>query len=192
MAEQKAIAALRAIHVDASGLGSIGSERVIRLSVNPFLDRFIGPLSPLLDRVQFLNADNKMLNRGPLTDADFANMSLFKHLEYISIQDDGLTDDQIEHLKDLKSLRGVAISGRVTNAGLVHLQGLARLTDLSLSGTKTTGAGIKHLQGLTRLQSLSLRCMNIQDADLPLLKVFPALRYLSLRGTAVTMREWCT
>jgi hypothetical protein len=41
---------------------------------------------------------------------------------------------------------------KVTDADLVHLQGLAALTSLELSRTQITDAGLKSLETLTNLQ----------------------------------------
>ena len=43
----------------------------------------------------------------------------------------------------------------VTDAGLVHLKGLARLEKLDLTNTQITDAGLVHLKGLTKLQRLN-------------------------------------
>ena len=47
-------------------------------------------------------------------------------------------------------------STNVTDAGLGHLKGLAKLQSLYLSQTEVTDAGLEHLKGLTQLQSLYL------------------------------------
>ena len=52
----------------------------------------------------------------------------------------------------------VGLSGEsVTDADLVHLQGLSQLQTLVLIDTKVTDAGLVHLQGLIQLQDLNLR-----------------------------------
>ena len=45
---------------------------------------------------------------------------------------------------------------KVTDAGLVHLKGLAQLQSLDLMEHQVTDAGLEHLKGLTQLQSLDL------------------------------------
>jgi hypothetical protein len=46
---------------------------------------------------------------------------------------------------------------QVTDNGLVHLQGLTKLHDLSLMFTHVTDAGLEHLKGMVQLQFLDLR-----------------------------------
>jgi len=67
----------------------------------------------------------------------------------------------------------------VTDAGVVHLQGLSQLQHLSLWDTQVTDAGLMHLQGLTQLRSLDL------DPGLERLKGLTQLRILDLSGTQV-------
>ena len=54
----------------------------------------------------------------------------------------------------------------ITDAGLVHLKGLAGLQTLAFNDTQITDVGIVHLKGLTSLQSLSLRGTQITDTGL--------------------------
>lgn len=73
---------------------------------------------------------------------------------------------------------------RITDAGLVHLKGLAALQSLDLHGCyEITEEGLAHFKDLTALQSLSLTgCDQITDAGLAHLKGLTALLYLGLRG----------
>ena len=45
---------------------------------------------------------------------------------------------------------------QTTDAGLVHLKGLAKLNGLDLSHTPITDTGLVHLKGLTKLNNLPL------------------------------------
>ena len=74
---------------------------------------------------------------------------------------------------------------KVTDAGLVHLKGLASLQSLSLNFTQITDAGLVHLKDLTNLQSLSLANTQVTDAGLEHLKSLKNLQDLSLQGTQV-------
>jgi hypothetical protein len=72
------------------------------------------------------------------------------------------------------------------DAGLVHLQGLSRLRELTLRSTKVTDAGLVHLRGVKGLESLDLRYTKVTDAGLAHLAPLTRLRTLDLRGTNVT------
>ena len=64
-----------------------------------------------------------------------------------------------------KPVIGVSLfNTKITNAGLVHLEGLTKLQTLDLQNTKVTDAGLVHLKGLTKLQRLSLSFTKVTDA----------------------------
>ena len=52
----------------------------------------------------------------------------------------------------------------MTGAGLAHLKGLTKLSDLILIDTKITDAELVHLKGLTNLKYLNLRGTQVTDA----------------------------
>ena len=83
--------------------------------------------------------------------------------------------------------QGLFLSGtQVTDAGVVHLQGLTQLQRLSLGEAQVTDAGLVHLRGLTQLQDLSLYLTQVTDAGLVHLKGLTQLQDLYLKGTQVT------
>lgn len=51
----------------------------------------------------------------------------------------------------------------ITDAELVHLQGLGQLQELCLDSTKVTDAGLVHLQGLSQLKKLWLYNTKVTD-----------------------------
>ena len=55
---------------------------------------------------------------------------------------------------------------KVTDAELVHLQGLAQLQTLFLTSTPVTDAGLEHLKGLTQLRTLDLGGTGVTAAGL--------------------------
>lgn len=74
----------------------------------------------------------------------------------------------------------------VTDAGLVHLNGLPRLGSLSLQGTQISDAGLSHLANLNQLRELNLSDTKITDAGLIHLRRLVQLESLDLSGTQVT------
>jgi hypothetical protein len=68
-----------------------------------------------------------------------------------------MTDAVLVHLEGLSELRTLWVyETQFTDAGLVHLRGLRRLQTLVLSDTQITDAGLVHLQGLSQLHLLRL------------------------------------
>ncbi|MBI83194.1 MAG: hypothetical protein CMJ81_08365 [Planctomycetaceae bacterium] len=75
---------------------------------------------------------------------------------------------------------------KVTDADLVHLEGLINLQSLILWGTQVSDAGLIHLEGLTKLEALSLAETKISDAGLMHLRGLAKLQQLYLDRTPVT------
>ena len=89
--------------------------------------------------------------------------------------------------ESLVRVTSVNFSGKsVTNAELVHLEGLSQLHTLWLEETQVTDAGLVHLQGLRQLRSLLLGNTKVTDAGLVHLQGLRQLGRLQLSGTKVT------
>ena len=79
----------------------------------------------------------------------------------------GVTDAGLVHLEGLTNLQSLHLSEtQITDAVLVHLKGL---TSLEIN-TQVTGAGLVHLKGVTNLQSLNLNRTQVTDAGVAELK----------------------
>ena len=78
----------------------------------------------------------------------------FVHPNMVVISDDAA----MEYLTELTQLEYVGLHGtQITDAGLAHLKGLTRLSELYIEDhTQVTDAGLRHLEGLTQLQQLYL------------------------------------
>jgi hypothetical protein len=75
---------------------------------------------------------------------------------------------------------------QVSDAGLVHLQGLTGLLGLWLSNTQVGDEGLTHLKKLTALQMLDLKHTQVSDAGLIHLQGLSSLRVLSLSHIQVS------
>jgi hypothetical protein len=100
-------------------------------------------------------------------------------------------DAQLEPLKEFAQLQTLDLShSTVTDAGLIHLEGLPHLERLCLGlGTlkiNVTDAGLKHVKGLTQLRDLFLDETKITDAGLENVRGLTDLRSLYLGRTTVT------
>jgi len=111
----------------------------------------------------------------------------------VSFRDTRATDADLPHLKALPNLRRLDLHShsedyagfnqvQVTNAGLVHLNGLTKLEELTILGTNVTDAGLAHLTGLNRLKSLNAGYTKITDAGLAHVAKLTALETLSLEA----------
>ncbi len=103
-----------------------------------------------------------------------------------------ITDAGLVHLEGLTSLRQLVLrNAPITNAGLVHLERLTSLKILVLTGTPVTDAGLVHLKGLTDLTFLALNNTRITDAGVrELKKALPKCkidRFLSLQSQTLSM-----
>ena len=78
-------------------------------------------------------------------------------LEVLILQNAGVTDEGLAHLKGLKNLSALELSGnnRITDRGVAELGGLDSLSELGLWEIQLTDDGLAHLKGLTRLSKLS-------------------------------------
>jgi hypothetical protein len=118
-------------------------------------------------------------------------------------------DADLARLADLPNLRVLGLRGtKVTDAGLVHLSGLAlasldlrgtgvtayglgclpssTMEALHLTDTKVAGAELFRLPPMPRLAVLKLNFLEIDDAAIEALCLYPSLRHLELDQTAVT------
>ena len=92
-------------------------------------------------------------------------------------------DDILNHLKDLKELQSLDLTGAaVTDAQVERLKGLTQLRSLNLTDARVTDAGLDHLKGLSQLQRLSLFNTQVTDAGLERLKRLWRLELLWLRN----------
>jgi hypothetical protein len=116
------------------------------------------------------------------------------------LQNTGVTDAGLPHLKKLTMLRHLQIrnyaqrarrgtprpTSAITDAGLVHLKGLTQLWSLSLCDVPVTDAGLDPIKNLPALQSLYLSQTKVQGPGLARLKSLPLLSVLYLDGSEMT------
>ncbi len=114
------------------------------------------------------------------------------NVTHLTVTSNNLTDYALIHLKPLKSLQSLDLSGprtggALTDAGLVHLRDLTNLRVLALShNRKITSVGLKHLSQLTKLDCLFLSDTSVSDAGLEYLTGLARLEHLYLTDTQVS------
>lgn len=121
------------------------------------------------------------------SDDDLAPLAKLEDLSSLYLADKPITDAGLVHISRLNKLTFLALPGSVTDAGLKHLAGLTNLVTLSLDGTAVTGPGLEHLDCAGSLYHLSLReAAKFTDAGMPQVAKMTQLRTLNLWGTRVT------
>ncbi len=75
----------------------------------------------------------------------------------VDLTNTSITDSGLKHLKGLAKLQRLMLDNdEISDDGLVHLKGLVSLQDLSLAGTPVSDEGLAHLKGLKKLTVLHL------------------------------------
>lgn len=98
-----------------------------------------------------------------------------------------VSDAGLVHLAGLTKLTYLWLHNtKLTDAGLVHLKDLSNLVSLDLADTQITDSGLVHLAGLTKLTHLSLDSTQVTDAGLAHLTGLTKLEQLDLNNTRVT------
>lgn len=99
----------------------------------------------------------------------------------------GVSDADLVHFEGLTDLSVLGLfQPRITDVGLEHLKGLNNLQELFLDGTQVTDKGLEHLKGLTKLSSLSLYNTRVTGAGLEHLTGLANLSHLNLSCTQAT------
>ena len=81
------------------------------------------------------------------TDAKVAAVARLEHVERLFLFRTTVSDAGLVHLKGLSRLSFLHLANtHVTDAGLANLKQLTNLKHLDISGTRVTGAGVKKLQ----------------------------------------------
>jgi len=121
------------------------------------------------------------------TDADpriFEPISRLTNLQMLSLNDTGVTDKGLEHLRSLRSLRVLEIGeSSITSRGLAVLMDLPALVYLDLR-TGVTDAGLRQVGQHPNLRWLRIRTGKIWGPGLAELANLPRLERLCIWGTS--------
>lgn len=188
-------------------IGQIGSLESIRLlECDKITDEGISHLRLLANLKKLLLNKNKLLTSGVM-----AHLRAMKHLtrieldamllepedlyalqgldclEAVSFAKTNVTDDGINYLVPLKSLKQLNLQDtKITDGSLALLGEMKQLTSLEFGKTKITDGGLARLSGLTALKTLGLSGTKVSDAGLAALRELTQLERLNLDGTAIT------
>jgi hypothetical protein len=106
-----------------------------------------------------------------VTDGELATLKQFIHLRQLVLHSSNLTDAGLVHLQGLGNMAQLTVSkhgesSKLTDAGLSHLQGMRGLRRLSYGGARVTDAGLGYLSGLQELEELLVACPEATDKGL--------------------------
>ena len=111
----------------------------------------------------------------------------FTSVDIVRLQNPGITDADLKCLDGLRRLRQLDLYGtRITDAGMQHVKGLSQLEGLYLNGTRVTDVGLQSPKGLGHLQVLQVGGTQVTDIGLKHLREMSQLQALDLAGTKVT------
>ncbi|MBA7637325.1 hypothetical protein ES703_44968 [subsurface metagenome] len=110
----------------------------------------------------------------------FGPISHLTGLGILSLQSSGITDKGLEHLRPLRSLRGLELTqASISNRGLAVLKALPALEYLSLN-TGVTDAGLRQMAQLSNLRWLSIADGKMWGPGLAELAKLPRLERLCI------------
>ena len=118
------------------------------------------------------------------SEADLKKLEDYPDLQGLEFFNMPVTDAAIDHLKAMKKLRQLCLTGtRVSDAGLrrLQLQSHPRLRSLDLAGTPVTDAGLEYVGRITTLRRLTLDG-KVGDAGLGNLRPLGGLEQLVIEG----------
>src|SRR5205823_1074381 len=95
-------------------------------------------------------------------------------------------DTNLQHPKELKTLRQLRLPPRVTNAGLVHVIEMKSLRGLYLEGSGVTDQGLSRLKELPNLTWLDLSKTKISDKGVPDLLQIKWIGYMNVKDTLLS------
>jgi len=105
---------------------------------------------------------------------------------FTSTSNEGLKDDDLAVLKHFPGLEELELyAPLITDQAIDHLRGIKSLRELSLYQTQVTGRGLKGLSGIP-LEKLVLCGPDVTDETMEALAAFPGLRKMIISETSVT------
>ena len=123
----------------------------------------------------------------PGTNTKIAPVRDLTRLEYLNLVGSRVTDEGLVAIEGLVSLQYLCLGGcKITDAGLAHLKRLTALRYMELGGTKVGDVGLSQIEGFTSLNKLFLGGTGVTNAGLAHLKNLKGLEVLELNNTNVS------
>jgi hypothetical protein len=126
-------------------------------------------------------------NGQALTDVRMANFREFPELKVLELQGVQFRGHAEGHLQGLAKLEQLSLQDSgITDAQLANLRGMRQLKELNLQRTRISDAGLLHLHSLTRLETLKLDHTRVRGEGLTHLASLERLQNLSLSGCPIS------
>ena len=143
---------------------------------------------------QLADLETLILESSRITDADLPLLQGLHRLKYLSLRAAEITDGGLECLIGMPALEALLLADtrHISDAGLIHVGRMVKLTRLDLGDESRTRAapitdeGLRRLDGLKNLTMLALDNSSITEASLQQIQAYENLVGLDLGGCAIT------
>jgi Leucine-rich repeat (LRR) protein len=151
----------KATHERILALAALPNLKALRLDLSSATDESVAAIS------NFAKLEELNLDGCSISDAALSSIAGSLSIKRLRLAKTKISDTGLAQIKALAQLELLDISdcAQVTSAGLVHLQGLTKLRNLSLGGPGITDAGMPSLRNLTNMVAISLKECSITDAS---------------------------
>jgi hypothetical protein len=106
----------------------------------------------------FMRPVELVFRKEKITDEGLQQVSLFRDLKAIHLEDRGISDAGVKHLATAETVEYLCLDeNRITDEGLLHLIGLQCLNRLDLDFNRITDGGLEHLSRMNNLKTLCIR-----------------------------------
>lgn len=169
----------KATHERIVALAALRNLKSLRLDLSGANDASVANIS------KFAKLEDLNLDGCSISDAALSSIASSLTIKRLRLAKTNISDAGLAQIKNLTQLELLDISDcdQVTSAGLVHLQGLTKLRNLSLGGPGITDAGMPSLRNLTNMVSISFKECSITDASFEALAGMTKLKEFDIYKT---------
>ena len=152
----------------------------------PWLDKRLGRT---VKEIRGLGLTLEYDDLGPvpteLCDGDLACVAAFPGLRFVELQKSKITDAGLIHLQGLRNLEHLNLKDTaISDEGLRHLAGLTGLKQLDLERTRIRGPGLAHFAKCPNLTEIRLSLDDRLESDLDSLNQLQSLQELTIYGAS--------
>ena len=121
------------------------------------------------------------LDSSGTTDDDLKEVAHLKHLQWLAVYRNMVTDAGLKHLVGLQEMRRLAISFNdgITDAGMKEVAKFKNVEVLGIESIRLTDVGFKELSGLKKLYCVSVSNTSVTDEGLKVVAKWPRIHVLS-------------